>query len=111
MCILFHDRTVRNRFRESSVKQIEASRFPLSLLLTYADILQDERRDITGSSSLALFKGVDIRAGKIVALLERTALTPAIRLRLREQLHEALSFFATGGFGFDIPRELMEQEQ
>lgn len=109
LSILFHDPTVRRRFEENSLKHIEAKRFPLSMLLTYVDILQDDRRDMTGSSSLALFKGVEKKAGKIVAVLDKNALTTGVRLKLREQLEEALSFFAMNGLAFDIPEELREE--
>jgi hypothetical protein len=108
LSILFHDQTVRRRFKDNSLKQIEAKKFPLAVLLTYVDILQDERRDITGSSSLALFKCIEKKEGKIVAVLEKNALTAATRQRLREQLQEALSFFTMNGLIFDIPEELRE---
>jgi len=59
--ILFHDLKVRNCFRKSSIKHIRAEDFPLSILLTYVDILQDDRRDQTGSSSRPdIFKDVEI---------------------------------------------------
>jgi len=106
--ILFHDSRVRDCFRKNSIEKIKAENFPFSLLLTYVDILQDDRRHSTGSSSRPdIFKDINITGGKtIVAKLEERALTEGIKKKLFEELKEALSFFIMNGLTFDIPGEL-----
>lgn len=107
--ILFHDSTVRKSFIENSIKNIRAEDFPLSILLTYVDILQDDRRDSTGSSSRPdIFKDINITDGKaIVAKLEEIALTEGIKKKLLEELKEALAFFIMNELTFGIPEELL----
>lgn len=106
--ILFHDLKVRDCFRKSSIKHIRAEDFPFSILLTYVDILQDDRRDQTGSSSRPdIFKDINITDGKtIVAKLEESILTEGIKNKLFEELKEALSFFIMNELVFAIPEEL-----
>jgi len=107
--ILFHDSKVRYCFRENSIKRIKAKNFLFSVLLTYVDILQDDRRDSTGSSSNPdIFKDISIPNGKtIVAKLEESILTEGIKNKLFEELKEALAFFIMNGLTFDIPEELL----
>ena len=107
--ILFHDLKVRNCFRENSIKNIRSEDFPFSILLTYVDILQDDRRDQTGSSSRPdIFKDIKIVNKKIiVATLEEEILVESIRKKLREELEEALSFFIMDELVFAIPEELL----
>jgi len=107
--ILFHDLKVRNCFRNNSIKNIRAEDFPFSILLTYVDILQDDRRDLTGSSSRPdIFKDIKIVNRKIiVATLEEEILVESIRKKLREELEEALSFFVMNELVFAIPEELL----
>lgn len=108
MSILFHDSRVRECFRKNSVEQIKAEDFLFSVLLAYVDILQDDRRDWTGSSSRPdIFKGVDIvDEKKIIAKLEEESLSEGVRNKLLEELKEALSFFIMNGLTFAIPEEL-----
>ena len=108
MSILFHDSKVRDCFRRNSIKQIEAEDFPFSALLTYVDILQDDRRDPTGSSSRPdILKDISVVDGKIiVAKLDERVLTRGIRKKLFEELEEALSFFIMNGLRFAIPQEV-----
>ena len=107
--ILFHDSKVRDCFKENSIKGIKAEDFPFSVLLTYVDILQDDRRDSTGSSSKPdIFKDINITDGKaIVAKLEEIALTEGIKKKLLEELKEALAFFIMNELTFNIPEELL----
>jgi len=107
--ILFHDLKVRNCFRKNSIKNIRAEDFPFSILLTYVDILQDDRRDLTGSSSRPdIFKDIKIANKKIiVATLEEEILVESIRKKLFEELKEALSFFVMKELVFAIPEELL----
>ena len=107
--ILFHDSKVRDCFKENSIKGIKAEDFPFSVLLAYVDILQDDRRDSTGSSSKPdIFKDINITDGKaIVAKLEEIALTEGIKKKLLEELKEALSFFIMKELVFAIPEELL----
>ncbi len=107
--ILFHDLKVRNCFRNNSIKNIRAEDFPFSILLTYVDILQDDRRDLTGSSSRPdIFKDIKIVNRKIiVAALEEEILVESIRKKLFEELEEALSFFVMNELVFAIPAELL----
>ena len=106
--ILFHDLKVRNCFRKNTIKNIRAEDFPFSILLTYVDILQDDRRDLTGSSSRPdIFKDIKIANRKIiVATLEEEILVESIRKKLFEELEEALSFFVMNELVFAIPEEL-----
>jgi len=109
MSILFHDLKVRNCFRKNSIKNIRAEDFPFSILLIYVDILQDDRRDLTGSSSRPdIFKDIKI-ANKniIVATLDEENLVEEIRKKLFEELEEALSFFVMNELVFAIPEELL----
>ena len=108
MSILFHDSKVRDCFRNNSIKQIEVEDFPFSALLTYVDILQDDRRDATGSSSRPdILKDINVEDGKrIVAKLEERVLTEGTKKKLFEDLEEALSFFIMNGLTFAIPQEL-----
>jgi len=108
MSILFHDLKVRNCFRKNSIKNIRAEDFPFSILLTYVDILQDDRRDLTGSSSRPdIFKDIKIVNKKIiVATLDEKNLVEEIRKKLFEELEEALSFFVMNELVFAIPEEL-----
>ena len=107
--ILFHDSTVRKSFIENSIKRVKAKDFIFSILLTYVDILQDDRRDLTGSSSKPdIFKDINIKGGKtIVAKLKESTLTEEIKHKLFEELKEALAFFIMNGVTFDIPEELL----
>jgi hypothetical protein len=106
--ILFHDLKVRNCLRKNSIKNIRAEDFPFSILLTYVDILQDDRRDLTGSSSRPdIFKDIKIMNKKIiVATLDEENLVEEIRKKLFEELKEALSFFVMNKLVFAIPEEL-----
>jgi hypothetical protein len=108
MSILFHDSRVRDCFRNNSIQNIKAEDFPFPVLLTYVDILQDDRRDLTGSSSRPdIFKDVEIvNNTEIVAKLNKEVLEESVKQKLREELEEALSFFVMNGLTFDIPREL-----
>jgi len=107
--MLFHDSKVRDCFRKNSIKKIKAENFPFSLLLTYVDILQDDRRDLTASSSRPdILKDINIAdGGKIVAKLEEETLTEGVKKKLFEQLKEALSFFVMNELAFAIPKELL----
>ena len=107
--ILFHDSEVRNCFRNNSIKKIRAEDFPFSILLTYVDILQDDRRDPTGSSSRPdIFKDVEITNKNIIrATLNKEILIESIRKKLFEELEEALSFFVMNELVFAIPEELL----
>jgi len=106
--ILFHDLKVRDCFRKNSIKNIRAEDFPFSILLTYVDILQDDRRDRTGSSSRPdIFKDIKIANKKIIiATLNEEILAESIRKKLFEELEEALSFFIMNELVFAIPEEL-----
>ena len=109
MSILFHDSKVRDCFRNNSIQNIKAEDFPFPVLLTYVDILQDDRRDLTGSSSRPdIFKDVEIVNNiEIVAKLNKEVLEESVKHKLREELEEALSFFVMNGLNFNIPRELI----
>ena len=110
--MLFHDSKVRDCFRKNSIEKIKAENFPFSLLLTYVDILQDDRRDLTASSSRPdILKDINIAdRGEIVAKLEEGALAGGVKEKLFEQLKEALSFFAMNGLTFAIPEELLTKK-
>ena len=109
MSILFHDSKVRDCFRNNSIQNIKAEDFPSSVLLTYIDILQDDRRDLTGSSSRPdIFKDVEIVNNiEIVAKLNKEVLEESVKQKLREELEEALSFFVMKELVFAIPEELL----
>ena len=109
MSILFHDSKVRDCFRNNSIQNIKAEDFPFPVLLTYVDILQDDRRDLTGSSSRPdIFKDVEIVNNiEIVAKLNKEVLEESVKHKLRGELEEALSFFVMNGLNFNIPRELI----
>ena len=109
MSILFHDSKVRDCFRNNSIQNIKAEDFPFLVLLTYVDILQDDRRDLTGSSSRPdIFKDVEIVNNiEIVAKLNKEVLEESVKQKLREELEEALSFFVMKELVFAIPEELL----
>ena len=105
--LIFHDLKVRKCFRENGVPAIKAMTFPLSLLLTYVDIIQDDRRDIEAVYTRPdIFKDVQDRQGKIIAVLKAEALTHSLKIRLLAQLSEALSFFEMNGITLLTPEEL-----
>jgi len=107
--ILFHDLKVRDCFRKNSIENIRAEDFPFSILLTYVDVLQDDRRDRTGSSSRPdIFKDVEIVNNiEIVVKLNKEVLEESVKQKLREELKEALSFFVMKELVFAIPEELL----
>jgi len=107
MSILFHDSKVRDCFRKNSIENIKAKDFPFSVLLTYVDVLQDDRRDRTGSSSRPdIFKDIEIVNNKIIANLKEEILEDSVKKKLFGELNEAFSFFIMNGLKFDIPCEL-----
>lgn len=110
--ILFHDSEVRSCFKKNTIDKIKAESFPFSVLLTYVDILQDDRRDLTFSISRPdILKGIKVINEKhITAILNEKILTDAVRKKLLEELKEALSFFDMNELIFDIPEELLKIE-
>lgn len=110
--ILFHDSEVRNCFKKNTIDKIKAESFPFSVLLTYVDILQDDRRDLTFSISRPdILKGIKVVNEKnVTAILNEEILTDAVRKKLLEELKEALSFFDMNELIFDIPEELLKTE-
>jgi hypothetical protein len=110
--ILFHDQQVRDSLRVNSLNEIKTEDFPFAALLVYVDILQDDRRDMTSSSSRPdILRNVEIVEGsKIIARLEENVLTEGMKRKLFLELEEALSFFIMNGFTFIIPEELGTNE-
>jgi len=105
--ILFHDSCVRNIFRQNSIMHIKIKNYPISGLLTYIDILQDDRRDLSGSVTRPdIFKDVESENEEIIARLNKPVLTSSIKQKLCNELKDALSFFSMNGITFKIPIEL-----
>jgi hypothetical protein len=105
--ILFHDSRVRKCFCRNSLETIRAEHFPLASLLTYVDILQDDRRDMTGFSSRPdIYREILAQDDKILAVLNREVLTPGVIIKLKNELEEAMRFFIMNGISFLIPNEL-----
>lgn len=106
--ILFHDGKVRKRFRDNSIDRVKAEKFAFSALLSYVDVLQADRRDITGAFSRPdIFRDIRMVNGKILAILDREALSESLKRQLRKELEDVLSFFEMDGIAFEIPVELM----
>jgi hypothetical protein len=107
MSILFHDPQVRNIFRKNGIPSVRLADFPFSGLLTYVDAIQDDRRDISGLVSRPdIFKDVISVKGVISARLNKRAMAESIRVKILNQLQEALEFFKRNGIAFAIPLEL-----
>lgn len=105
--ILFHDSRVRDCFRKQSIMTIDAKSFPFSLLLTYMDIIQDDRRDLMISYYKPdIFGDIVYDDATIRAVLDKRSLSPSLKKRLKQQLEGALSFFKMNGLTFTLPEEL-----
>lgn len=110
LSILFHDKDVRDCLIKISLKNLSAKKFAFSLLLSYVDILQEDKRDITGIFNRPdIFKDVDYRNGDIIAILDDISLSETIKKNLRNQLESMLSFFIMNGISFAIPEELINE--
>lgn len=107
MSVLFHDPQVRNIFRKNGIPSVRLADFPFSGLLTYVDAIQDDRRDISGLVSRPdIFRDVISVEGVISARLNKRAMAESIRVKILNQLQEALEFFKRNGIAFAIPFEL-----
>ena len=107
MSVLFHDPHVRNIFRKNGIPSVRLADFPFSGLLTYVDAIQDDRRDISGLVSRPdIFRDVISVKGTISARLNKRAMAESIRVKILNQLEEALEFFKRNGMAFAIPLEL-----
>jgi len=106
--ILFHDYKVRKCFKNNSINEIKAENFAFSLLLTYVDILQDDRRDISTSYSRPdILKDVKCDEDIIIAKLNEDNLGNSLKGKLFDELNDALSFFRMNGIDFKIPEEIL----
>lgn len=106
LSILFHDIEVRKNFKRLSGK-IRSDRFPLSVLLTYIDILQDDRRDLKVTSYKPdILIDVCLHKGQLLATVNPNALTPGIREKMLFELRDMLSFFKMSQISFGIPKEI-----
>lgn len=107
LSMLFHDTKVRKALRAKNIPCVQIADFPLGGLLAYVDIIQDDRRDMTGAISRPdLFKGVRGHENGIMATLNKNAIERSTRERIRGELREALTFFTMNGLSFLIPAEL-----
>jgi hypothetical protein len=108
LSILFHDASVRDSMRANKINNLKVVDFPLAGLLTYIDILQDDRRDLTGSVSRTdIFKDMVVENNIIRAILDCDAVAKETRSKLARELREAFEFFVMNGITFIIPAELM----
>lgn len=108
LSILFHDSKVRECFRRHDICNIAVKNFPLAGLLTYMDVIQDDRRDISGNISRPdIFQDIVVDNGTALrAVLSRGNLTDDMVRRLLRELNEAFVFFVSNGISFKIPAEL-----
>jgi len=105
--VLFHDASVRNILRQSKINSIPIAKFPFSGLLTYIDILQDDRRDFASTIATPdIFKCIEGSEGIIEARLNSTALNNTVKFKLFSELKEAFTFYIVNGLNFKIPSEL-----
>lgn len=106
--ILFHDAAVRDSMKANKINQLKVVDFPLAGLLTYIDILQDDRRDLTGSVSRTdIFKDMVVENNSIRATLDCKAIAEETRAKLISELNEAFEFFIMNGITFLVPAELV----
>ncbi len=105
--ILFHDSYVRDCFKNESIKKLTSKSFPFALLLVYIDILQEDRRDMSGSSYWPdILIGFEKKWNRIVAKLNKDNLTSEAKNKLQSELKMALSYFDMNGLKFGVPKEL-----
>ena len=106
--ILFHDAGVRRILKENTCSNIKALLFPFSALLTYIDILQDDRRDLTSSYSRPdILRNFTVRDGEILGVLDSTVIENQRKKSMLSELRDAISFFIMNGITFKIPEELL----
>lgn len=108
LSILFHDAKVRACFRKHGICNIAVKNFSLASLLTYMDVIQDDRRDISGSVSRPdIFRDIVVDNGTgLRAVLSRESLNDDLVRRLLSEMSEAFIFFVSNGVSFKIPAEL-----
>ncbi len=105
--ILFHDILVRRVFAEHGINELQIVNYPFAALLTYIDILQDDRRDITSFRYRPdIFNEVIDTHGKIHVKLNRDKISASLKIKLAEELKLAFAFFKENGIKFVIPDEL-----
>lgn len=108
LSMLFHDAKVREVLRAKGITNIRVADVPLGVLLAYVDIIQDDRRDITGIIARPdLFKGINVQENRIVATLNKDAMERSTCKKIHDELREALNFFIMNGLTFLIPAELV----
>ncbi|MEW6411751.1 MAG: hypothetical protein AB1483_04665 [Candidatus Zixiibacteriota bacterium] len=105
--ILLHDYQVRSHMIENQINPVKAQHFGFSLLLTYVDIIQEDRRTKSAIFDRPdIFAGVVVSDGGIRAQLSDQGLSASVKKRLLKELSGALSFFEMNGVTFIIPLEL-----
>jgi len=105
--MLFHDASVRKTCRENGIDGIRISEFPIAGLLAYVDILQDDRRDISGVLIRPdIFKDIVFDKAGISARLNARVIDASRKTKLYNELKEAFEFFIDNGLKFIIPKEL-----
>jgi hypothetical protein len=106
--VLFHDGIVRNILREMNIQSIQVAKFPFSGLLTYVDILQEDRREFISTIEVPdVLSRIEYSEGVVEARLNPASLCAAVKLKLFTELSEALTFFIVNGLNFKIPAELV----
>ena len=106
--ILFHDQDVRSILRTVTCTRVKSFLFPLSALLTYIDVLQEDRRDITSSYCRPdILRSFKVIKGAITAVLDMSVLEDHRKSVIQSQLSDALSFFEMNGIELKMPVELV----
>jgi len=108
LSVLFHDSSVRNMYLSNGITNLRIADFPIASLLTYVDILQDDRRDLSGSLTRAdIFKDVIGDDGSVSVQLNVRLIDSGRKTKLLHELKEAFVFFLSNGLKFLIPQELL----
>jgi len=109
LSILFHDFSVREVYRKNGISTLQIADFPIAGLLTYVDILQDDRRDLSGVITRPdVFKEVVTLGTAISAKLNMRIIDSSRGTKMYREFKEAFEFFVSNGISFVIPHELQK---
>lgn len=112
LSILFHDVSVRNICRKKGINYVYIANFPFASLLTFVDILQDDRRDLSGAITRPdIFKDVIPDGTGISVHLNKKVIDSSRKSKLYDELKEAFEFFVSNGLRFTIPLELRPTQE
>lgn len=106
--ILLHDQRVRTCLRDRNIGSLPAERFGFALLLTYIDVLQNDKRETLTDVDLPLiYNGIEASDGSISIKLRGEAMSGAVKCAVTKELGEALAFFIMNGITLTLPDTLV----